>query len=268
VHRLRLAMDTFAHVPVRGKMNGAVGNFNAHVVAYPDLNWSALGRRFVESLGLAWNPYTTQIEPHDWMAEYFDALARCNTVLLDLSRDFWGYISLGYFRQKVIAGEVGSSTMPHKVNPIDFENAEGNFGVANALLRFMSDKLPISRWQRDLTDSTVQRNIGVALAHADLAVQSVSRGLARVEVDRDRLASDLDANWELLAEPIQTIMRRYAVPEAYEQLKALTRGRRVNAAAVAEFVDGLPLPEAAKQRLRELTPATYLGLAARLARKI
>jgi adenylosuccinate lyase len=268
VHRLRQAMDTFARVPVRGKMNGAVGNFNAHVAAYPDLNWTALGRRFVESLGLAWNPYTTQIEPHDWMAEYFDALARCNTVLLDLSRDFWGYISLGYFRQKVIAGEVGSSTMPHKVNPIDFENAEGNFGVSNALLRFMSDKLPISRWQRDLTDSTVQRNIGVALAHADLAVQSVSRGLARVDVDQGRLASDLDANWELLAEPIQTIMRRYAVPEAYEQLKALTRGRRVNAAAVAEFVDGLPLPEAEKRRLRELTPASYLGLAARLARNI
>jgi adenylosuccinate lyase len=268
VHRLRQAMDTFARVPVRGKMNGAVGNFNAHVVAYPDLNWTALGRRFVESLGLEWNPYTTQIEPHDWMAEYFDALARCNTVLLDLSRDFWGYISLGYFRQKVIAGEVGSSTMPHKVNPIDFENAEGNFGVSNALLRFMSDKLPVSRWQRDLTDSTVQRNIGVALAHADLAVQSVSRGLARVEVDQDRLAADLDANWELLAEPIQTIMRRYAVPEAYEQLKALTRGRRVNAAAVAEFVDGLPLPESEKRRLRKLTPASYLGLAARLARKI
>jgi len=268
VHRLRQAMETFARVPVRGKMNGAVGNFNAHVAAYPDLNWTALGRRFVESLGLEWNPYTTQIEPHDWMAEYFDALARCNTVLIDLSRDFWGYISLGYFRQKVIAGEVGSSTMPHKVNPIDFENAEGNFGVSNALLRFMSDKLPISRWQRDLTDSTVQRNIGVALAHADLAVQSVSRGLARIEVDRDRLASDLDANWELLAEPIQTIMRRYAVPEAYEQLKALTRGRRVNAAAVAEFVDGLPLPEAEKRLLRELTPASYLGLAAQLARKI
>jgi adenylosuccinate lyase len=268
VHRLRQAMDTFARVPVRGKMNGAVGNFNAHVAAYPDLNWTTLGRRFVESLGLDWNPYTTQIEPHDWMAEYFDALARCNTVLLDLSRDFWGYISLGYFRQKVIAGEVGSSTMPHKVNPIDFENAEGNFGVSNALLRFMSDKLPVSRWQRDLTDSTVQRNIGVALAHADLAVQSVSRGLARVEVDQDRLAADLDANWELLAEPIQTIMRRYAVPEAYEQLKALTRGRRVDAVAVAEFVDGLPLPEAEKRRLRKLTPASYLGLAARLARKI
>jgi adenylosuccinate lyase len=249
-------------------MNGAVGNYNAHLAAYPDLNWSALARRFVESLGLEWNPYTTQIEPHDWMAEYFDALARCNTVLLDLCRDFWGYISLGYFRQKVVAGEVGSSTMPHKVNPIDFENGEGNFGVANALLRFMADKLPVSRWQRDLTDSTVQRNIGVALAHSDIAIQSVSRGLARLEVDSERLQADLDANWELLAEPIQTVMRRHAVPEAYEQLKALTRGKRVDAAAVAAFVHGLPIPEADRQRLLELTPATYLGIAARLARAV
>jgi len=265
-HRLRQARGVLAKVPVRGKMNGAVGNFNAHVAAYPEVDWASLTRRFVESLGLAFNPYTTQIEPHDWMAEYFDALARCNTVQLDLCRDFWSYISIGYFRQKVVAGEVGSSTMPHKVNPIDFENAEGNFGLANALLRFMADKLPVSRWQRDLTDSTVQRNIGVALAHSDLAVQSVLRGLARLEVARDQLATDLDANWELLAEPIQTVMRRYAVPDAYEQLKALTRGRRVDAAAVAQFVDGLPIPEAEKRRLRELTPATYLGLAARLAR--
>ncbi len=189
-------------------------------------------------------------------------------MLLDLCRDFWGYISVGYFRQKVVAGEVGSSTMPHKVNPIDFENAEGNFGVANALLRFMSDKLPVSRWQRDLTDSTVQRNIGVALAHADVAIQSVSRGLARLEVDRNRLAAELDANWELLAEPIQTVMRRYAVPEAYEQLKALTRGRSLDAAAVAQFIDGLPLPAAEKKRLAELTPATYIGLATRLARDV
>jgi adenylosuccinate lyase len=222
----------------------------------------------VESLGLEWNAYTTQIEPHDWMAEYFDALARCNTVLLDLCRDFWGYVSLGYFRQKVVAGEVGSSTMPHKVNPIDFENAEGNFGVANALLRFLSEKLPVSRWQRDLTDSTVQRNIGVALAHSDLAVQSVARGLARLEVDRQRLQAELDDNWELLAEPIQTIMRRHAVPDAYEQLKALTRGKRVDARVVASFVDGLPIPEDEKRRLRELTPATYVGLAARLARSV
>jgi adenylosuccinate lyase len=268
VHRLRLAQETFARVPVRGKINGAVGNFNAHVAACPDVDWPALGRRLVESLRLEWNPYTTQIEPHDWMAEYFDALARCNTVLLDLCRDFWGYISLGYFRQKLVAGEVGSSTMPHKVNPIDFENAEGNLGLANALLRFMAEKLPVSRWQRDLTDSTVQRNIGVALAHADVAVQSVARGLARLAVDRTRLESDLDANWELLAEPIQTVMRRYGVPEAYEQLKELTRGRRVDARAVAEFVDQLPIPPAERARLRSLTPATYIGLAARLARSV
>jgi adenylosuccinate lyase len=268
VHRLRQAREAFARVPIRGKVNGAVGNFNAHLAAAPEVDWYVLGRRLVESLGVEWNAYTTQIEPHDWMAEYFDALARCNTVLLDLCRDFWGYISLGYFRQKVVAGEVGSSTMPHKVNPIDFENAEGNFGVANALLRFMADKLPVSRWQRDLTDSTVQRNIGVALAHADIAIQSVLRGLARLEVDRDRLAADLDANWELLAEPIQTVMRRHAVPEAYEQLKALTRGKRVDAAAVAAFVSGLSIPEAEKKRLLELTPATYLGIAARLARAV
>ena len=268
VHRLKQAREGLARVPVRGKINGAVGNFNAHVVAYPEVEWPSLARRLVESLGLSWNPYTTQIEPHDWMAEYFDALARCNTVLLDLCRDFWGYISLGYFRQKVVAGEVGSSTMPHKVNPIDFENAEGNLGLANALLRFMSEKLPVSRWQRDLTDSTVQRNIGVALAHSDIAVQSVARGLARLEVDRGCLEADLDANWELLAEPIQTVMRRYAVPEAYEQLKELTRGRRVDAAAVAAFVDSLPIPAPEKDRLRALAPGTYVGLAARLARGV
>jgi adenylosuccinate lyase len=268
VNRLRKSCDSLARAPIRGKFNGATGNFNAHAAAYPDVEWPSLGRHLVESLGFEWNPYTTQIEPHDWMAEYFDALARCNTVLLDLCRDFWGYISLGYFRQKVVAGEVGSSTMPHKVNPIDFENAEGNLGVANALLRFMADKLPVSRWQRDLTDSTVQRNIGVALAHSDIAVQSVARGLVRLEVDRDRLAADLDANWELLAEPIQTVMRRYAVPQAYEQLKALTRGRRVDAAALASFVDSLPIPDAEKKRLRKLTPAGYLGLAARLARSV
>ena len=268
VHRLRGARERLAGVRILGKMNGAVGNFNAHLAAYPDVDWPELARRFVESLGLEWNPYTTQIEPHDWMAEYFDALARANTVLLDLCRDFWGYISVGYFRQKVVAGEVGSSTMPHKVNPIDFENAEGNFGVANALLRFMAEKLPVSRWQRDLTDSTVQRNIGVALAHSDIAIQSVSRGLVRLEVDRERLADELDANWELLAEPIQTVMRRYAVPEAYEQLKALTRGRRLDAAALASFIDGLPLPAGQKQKLRDLTPATYIGLATRLARDV
>jgi adenylosuccinate lyase len=268
VHRLRQARNAFEAVPIRGKINGAVGNYNAHLAAYPDVDWPRLGKRLVESLGLEWNPYTTQIEPHDWDAEYFDALARCNSILLDLCRDFWGYVSLGYFKQKVVAGEVGSSTMPHKVNPIDFENAEGNFGLANALLRFLSEKLPISRWQRDLTDSTVQRNIGVALAHADVAIQSVSRGLARLELDRERLADDLGRNWELLAEPIQTVMRRYAVPEAYEQLKALTRGRRIDAEAVARFVDGLAIPDTEKQRLKQLTPATYLGLAAKLARDV
>jgi adenylosuccinate lyase len=268
VHRLRTACEHLRAVHVLGKANGAVGNYNAHLAAYPGVDWPGLARRLVESLGLQWNPYTTQIEPHDWMAEYFDALARINTVLIDLSRDFWGYISVGCFRQKVVAGEVGSSTMPHKVNPIDFENAEGNFGVANALLRFMAEKLPVSRWQRDLTDSTVQRNIGVALAHTDIAIQSVSRGLARLEVDRDRLAAELDANWELLAEPIQTVMRRYAVPEAYEQLKALTRGRRLDADAIAEFIGRLPIPADEKRRLLELTPATYVGLAARLARDV
>jgi adenylosuccinate lyase len=266
--RLRLARNAFEAVKIRGKINGAVGNFNAHVAAYPNVDWARLSHRLVESLGLEWNAYTTQIEPHDWDAELFDALARCNSILTDLCRDFWGYVSLGYFRQKVVAGEVGSSTMPHKVNPIDFENAEGNFGLANALLRFLSDKLPISRWQRDLTDSTVQRNIGVALAHSDVAVQSVSRGLARLEVDRTRLAEELSANWELLAEPIQTVMRRYAVPDAYEQLKSLTRGRRIDADALAKFIAGLPIPDHEKQRLARLTPATYLGLAAKLAREV
>ena len=268
VHRLRGACERLRDVRILGKANGAVGNYNAHLAAYPEVDWPDTSRRLVESLGLQWNPYTTQIEPHDWMAEYFDALARINTVLVDLCRDFWGYISVGCFRQKVVAGEVGSSTMPHKVNPIDFENAEGNFGVANALLRFMAGKLPVSRWQRDLTDSTVQRNIGVALAHSDIALQSVSRGLARLEVDHAQLAAELDANWELLAEPIQTIMRRHAVPEAYEQLKELTRGRRLDAAAVAAFIDALPIPPAEKRRLRELTPATYIGLAASLARDV
>jgi len=268
VRRLRQARDTFAAVPIRGKINGAVGNYNAHLSAYPDVNWPQLGQRLVESLGLQWNAYTTQIEPHDWTAEYCDALARCNSILTNVCRDFWGYVSLGYFKQKIVAGEVGSSTMPHKVNPIDFENGEGNFGLANALLRFLAEKLPISRWQRDLTDSTVQRNLGVALAHSDIAVQSVSRGLARVEIDRARLADDLAANWELLAEPIQTVMRRYAVPEAYEQLKALTRGRRIDGPAIANFVDGLPIPPVEKERLKALTPATYIGLAARLAREV
>jgi adenylosuccinate lyase len=267
-HRLIQQRARFAAVAVAGKINGAVGNFNAHVVAYPQVDWPRLAQRFVESLGLLWNPYTTQIEPHDWMAEYFDALARLNTVLIDLCRDMWGYISLGYFRQRVVAGEVGSSTMPHKVNPIDFENAEGNLGLANALLRFFADKLPVSRWQRDLTDSTVLRNVGVAVGHALIAWRSIERGLERVDVDAARLAADLDANWELLAEPIQTVMRRFGVENAYEQLKALTRGQRIDAASLRQFVATLDIPEDARRTLLELSPATYLGLAEQFARKI
>jgi adenylosuccinate lyase len=267
-HRLRQQMTGFASVAVRGKANGAVGNYNAHVAAYPELDWPAITRRFVESLGLAHSAYTTQIEPHDWIAEYCDALARADTVLLDLCRDLWGYVSLGYFRQKLVAGETGSSTMPHKVNPIDFENAEGNLGVANALLRFMSEKLPISRWQRDLSDSTVQRNLGVALAHADIAVQSIGRGLARLEVDAARMAADLERSWELLAEPIQTVMRRYGIAESYEQLRALTRGQTIDAGTISRYIAGLPIPEEARRRLAELSPARYIGLAERLAREV
>ena len=268
VHRLRQQAGGFAGVLIRGKFNGAVGNYNAHAAAYPELDWPSMARRFVESLGLVHNPYTTQIEPHDWTAEYCDALARVDSVLIDLCRDFWGYVSLGYFRQKFVSGETGSSTMPHKVNPIDFENAEGNLGLANALLRFISEKLPVSRWQRDLSDSTVQRNLGVALAHADIAVQSISRGLSRLEVDTGQIAADLDANWELLAEPIQTVMRRYGIADSYEQLKALTRGRRVDARAISDFISGLPIPPEARRRLAELSPARYIGLAARLAREV
>ncbi|HEX7116738.1 MAG TPA: adenylosuccinate lyase [Steroidobacter sp.] len=268
VHRLSERRARFATCAIAGKMNGAVGNLNAHAIAYPDVDWLALTKRFVESLGLVWNPYTTQIEPHDWMAEYFDALARLNTVLIDLCRDMWGYISLGYFRQRAVAGEVGSSTMPHKVNPIDFENAEGNLGLSNALLAFLAEKLPVSRWQRDLTDSTVLRNVGVAVSHALIAWRSIERGLERVEVDADRLASDLDENWELLAEPIQTVMRRYGIENAYEQLKALTRGQRVDAESLRRFVRGLDLPEEAKRRLLELSPATYIGYARELASKV
>jgi adenylosuccinate lyase len=267
-YRLQRQRTRFANVAIEGKINGAVGNFNAHLVAYPNVDWAGLGRRFVESLGLVWNPYTTQIEPHDWNAEYFDALARINTVLIDLCRDMWSYISIGYFKQRVVAGEVGSSTMPHKVNPIDFENGEGNLGIANALLRFLADKLPVSRWQRDLTDSTVMRNVGVGAAHSLIAWKSIERGLDRVDVDQTRLAEDLDANWELLAEPIQTVMRRYAVENAYEQLKALTRGQRVTPASLREFVDQLTIPAEAKEALLKLSPASYTGLAERLARDV
>ncbi len=268
VARLEHARTRLAGVAILAKMNGAVGNFNAHLAACPEIDWEAFARGVVESLGLRFNPYTIQIEPHDYMAEYFDAVARVNTILLDLDRDVWGYISLGFFKQKLKAGEIGSSTMPHKVNPIDFENSEGNLGLANALLRHLADKLPVSRWQRDLTDSTVLRNMGVALGYSVLAWDSCLRGLGKLEVNRQRLAEDLDANWEVLAEPIQTVMRRYGVENPYEQLKELTRGRSITAEQLAAFVDGLAIPEDAKARLRALTPAGYVGKAAELARRV
>ena len=268
VARLDTAVNRFAAVPLLAKLNGAVGNYNAHLIACPEIDWEAHSRRVIESLGLAFNPYTIQIEPHDYMAELFDALARINTILIDLDRDVWGYISLGYFRQRLKAGEVGSSTMPHKVNPIDFENSEGNLGVANALLRHLAEKLPVSRWQRDLSDSTVLRNVGVAFGHALLGFDACLRGLGKLEVDRDRLARDLDANQEVLGEAIQTVMRRYGVANAYEQLKDLTRGRSLTAADLAQFIDTLDIPEAARLRLRALTPADYVGKAVELARRI
>jgi adenylosuccinate lyase len=263
--RLRLARDSFAAITPRAKMNGAVGNYNAHLAAAPDLDWPAFSRRVVEGLGLEFNSHTIQIEPHDWMAQYFDALARFNTIVIDLSRDLWGYISLGYFKQRLKEGEVGSSTMPHKVNPIDFENAEGNLGVANALLRFLSDKLPVSRWQRDLTDSTVLRNLGVALGHSLLAYDSSLKGLGKLEVNAERIGSDLDQAWEVLAEPIQTVMRRYGLPQPYEQLKALTRGQGMTQDTMRGFIAGLDLPAADQARLLAMTPASYIGLAQQLA---
>jgi adenylosuccinate lyase len=268
VFRLQRKHDQLAAVTILGKINGAVGNFNAHVVAYPQVNWQALSQRLIESLGLQFNPYTTQIEPHDWMAEYFDALAGINTVLIDFSRDAWGYVSLGYFKQRIVAGETGSSTMPHKVNPIDFENGEGNLGLANALLRFLADKLPVSRWQRDLTDSTVLRNVGVAVTHSLLAWKSISRGLDRIDVNAACIAEDLEANWELLAEPVQTVMRRYGVENAYEQLKELTRGQRLDAAAMQRFIAGLDIPDVAREALLKLAPDSYIGVAAELAKKV
>jgi adenylosuccinate lyase len=267
--RLARATAAFERVPVKAKMNGAVGNYNAHVAAYPDVDWEGLAARVVAGFGVEFNPYTTQIEPHDAMAEYFDAVARANTVLIDLDRDVWGYVSLGYFRQRTKEGEVGSSTMPHKVNPIDFENSEGNLGLANALLRHLADKLPVSRWQRDLTDSTVLRNVGVALGHALLGWLSLRQGLAKLDADPARLGADLDACWEVLAEPIQTVMRRHGVPEPYEKLKALTRGRAgITRASLHAFIDGLAIPDEAKARLKALTPATYVGLAEFLARRV
>jgi adenylosuccinate lyase len=251
-----------------GKINGAVGNYNAHVVAYPEVDWPAFARRFVESLGLAFNPYTTQIEPHDYLAEFFHALSRFNTVLLDFDRDVWGYISLGYFRQKTVAGEVGSSTMPHKVNPIDFENSEGNLGLANAVFVHLAEKLPISRWQRDLTDSTVLRNIGVGIAHTVIALQATLKGISKLELNPPALEADLAENPEVLAEPIQTVMRRHGIEKPYEKLKELTRGRRIDAESLAAFVAGLDIPEDAKQRLLALTPRGYTGYAEILAKQL
>ena len=266
--RLASARERIAAVKPLAKMNGAVGNYNAHLAAYPDIDWEAFSRKVVEQqLGLAFNSHTIQIEPHDWMAELFDALTRTNTILIDWSRDLWGYVSLGYFKQRLKAGEIGSSTMPHKVNPIDFENAEGNLGLANALLTHLSQKLPISRWQRDLTDSTVLRNMGVALGYAVLAWDSLARGLAKLEVNEAALAADLDAAWEVLAEPIQTVMRRYGLPKPYERLKELTRGKAITREAVAAFIDTLELPQAEKDRLRAMTPGSYTGMAAALARR-
>ena len=268
VTRLRRQLRHIEAVELTGKINGAVGNYNAHYAAYPELDWPDIARRFVTGLGLDWNPYTTQIEPHDCIAELFDAIARLNTVLIDFDRDIWGYISLGYFRQRPVAGEVGSSTMPHKVNPIDFENSEGNLGVANAMLGHLAAKLPISRWQRDLTDSTVLRNMGMALGYSLLAYQSTAKGLGKLELDRSALAADLDQAWEVLAEAVQTVMRRHQVPEPYEKLKALTRGQKIDAAALRAFIDELPLPAEARERLLDLVPERYLGNASEQAAAI
>jgi len=269
VARLAAARKRIADVQLLAKMNGAVGNYNAHLSAYPDFDWEAFSRRVIEKqLGLSFNPYTIQIEPHDYMAELFDAVTRTNTILIDWSRDVWGYISLGYFKQRTKEGEIGSSTMPHKVNPIDFENAEGNFGLANALLTHLSQKLPISRFQRDLTDSTVLRNMGVALGYALLGYDSLLRGLSKLEVNREALAGDLDAAWEVLAEPIQTVMRRYKLPNPYERLKELTRGKVITREAIQQFIGTLEIPEAEKKRLLAMTPGSYTGIGAALAKRI
>ena len=266
--RLERQLKQIKQMEFLGKINGAVGNYNAHYTAYPEIDWQANAQVFVESLGLTWNPYTTQIEPHDYIAELFDAIARFNTILLDFDRDIWGYISMGFFKQRTIAGEIGSSTMPHKVNPIDFENSEGNLGIANALLQHLASKLPVSRWQRDLTDSTVLRNLGVGLAHSLIAYQATLKGISKLELNAARLDADLDNAWEVLAEPIQTVMRRYAIEEPYEKLKALTRGKTINAAIMAEFIDTLDLPQSVKDDLKTLTPANYIGNAAAQAAAI
>lgn len=269
VARLQRAIKRIADVEILGKMNGAVGNYNAHLSAYPETDWAAFSKAVIEQrLGLTFNPYTIQIEPHDYMAELFDAIARTNTILLDLNRDIWGYISLGYFKQRTKAGEIGSSTMPHKVNPIDFENSEGNLGMANAVLKHLSEKLPVSRWQRDLTDSTVLRNIGVAFGYAILSYDSCLRGLNKLEINPARLAEDLDATWEVLAEPVQTVMRRYGIENPYEQLKELTRGKGISKEALRDFINGLAIPDTAKAQLLAMTPANYIGQAITLAKEI
>ncbi|OIO71303.1 MAG: adenylosuccinate lyase [Zetaproteobacteria bacterium CG1_02_53_45] len=267
-YRMQRTLDQIIAVPFLGKINGAVGNYNAHLAAYPDLDWEAIAKGFVESLGITWNPYTIQIEPHDYIAELNDAVARFNTILIDFSRDIWGYISLGYFKQRVIAGEVGSSTMPHKVNPIDFENAEGNLGLANAVLRHLAEKLPISRWQRDLTDSTVLRNLGVGFGYSVLAYSSAQRGISKLEINADKINADLDASWEVLGEAVQTVMRRYGLENPYEQMKALTRGKGITPERLREFIETLEIPAQAKQQLMDITPATYIGNAVEQAKKI
>jgi len=269
VYRLQRAEQRLTSTEILGKINGAVGNYNAHLAAYPDVDWDGFAQRFIHARGITFNPYTTQIEPHDYMAELFDAYARINTILIDLNRDIWGYISIGYFKQKVIKGEVGSSTMPHKVNPIDFENSEGNLGLANALLRHLSEKLPVSRWQRDLTDSTVLRNMGVALGYTLLAYESCLRGLNKLEANPQRIEDDLNASWEVLAEPIQTVMRRYGIANAYDKLKELTRGKQgINRASLQTFIASLDIPEGEKQRLMQLSPETYTGKAVELAKRL
>ncbi|MEC7125568.1 MAG: adenylosuccinate lyase, partial [Pseudomonadota bacterium] len=266
--RLQRQLDNFNNINILGKINGAVGNYNAHIAAYPEIDWPSAAEEFIVGLGLYWNPYTTQIEPHDYVAEIFNCLCRYNTVLIDFSRDIWGYISLNYFRQKTVAGEVGSSTMPHKVNPIDFENAEGNLGLANALLDHLSAKLPVSRWQRDLTDSTVMRNLGTGLGYSVVAYQSLARGIAKLELNISAIDADIDACWEILAEPIQTVMRRYRIEQPYEKLKALTRGKAIDEATLKDFIQSLDIPQSAKESLIALRPRTYLGNAAAQASEI
>ncbi|EMD1175863.1 adenylosuccinate lyase [Vibrio harveyi] len=268
-YRMERQFKQIENVEILAKINGAVGNYNAHLSAYPELDWHKFSEEFItESLGVTWNPYTTQIEPHDYIAELFDAIARFNTILIDFDRDVWGYIALGHFKQKTIAGEIGSSTMPHKVNPIDFENSEGNLGLANAVFGHLAQKLPISRWQRDLTDSTVLRNLGVGVGYAIIAYTSTLKGISKLEVNREALLAELDKNWEVLAEPVQTVMRRYGIEKPYEKLKELTRGKRVDGEAMRNFIDGLELPEHEKARLKEMTPASYIGQAIELTDKL